>query len=513
MVKNVILIIIDSINTVFKWKESERMKKFKLFAFALIGFLCIGVTSVNAADLEAISDIVAPNDIISMNSIAPTKPEEMDFYTNGYFAELNEDYKDQNIHVLLSDCDATFATCNLIVVEQGPEDPLPIETFTRLVTVDWEPTNSSIKTKIDGYINKLLDIQGMGQWGPNRYYFDITDMSLINYYISANTKGLDDSVVNRTISYSETLRNMFGGANMTYSLDLRAGTSYLPFSTSAFGGLLFNYEGIVYGFAEQVGIKFIEAIYVPSDTVLSDAALIAAANTRIKEYLPNSNITITAGDSLDTFLNEYYEQLDFSELIDTTKTTDKSYLVNFGSFSVPFVIVADSSKMTNPEFATSDLNTDVTISSEETSIPLDTIVSVSELDEEGEIYQELLRLIGADKMISYDLRLFSKAKNNNITKLDNGKFLVSIPVPSEFEGKTLIVYYVNAKNEKEAYEVTVKDGYASFETDHFSIYSLTEKVGEANPQTYDGITTYFILGMVSLIGLLGTGNYFKKRMN
>jgi len=489
------------------------MKKIKLLMLTFVMFMMIGITNVKAADLEAIADTVAPNDTISMNAIAPTKPEEMDFYTNGYFVELNEDYKDQNIHVLLSDCDATFTTCDLVVVEQGLEDPLPIETFTRLVTVDWKPTNLSIKTKINGYINKLMDIQGMGEWGPNRYYFDITDMSLINYYLSANTKDLDNTVVNQTIGYSETLRNMFSGANMTYAIDFRAGTSYLPFSTSAFGGLLFNYGGVTYGFADQVGIKFIEAIYVPSDTVLSDAALIAAANTRIKEYLPNSNITITAGDALDTFLNENDMPLDFSQLIDTAKTTDKSYLVNFGSFSVPFVIVADSSKMTNPEFATNDLNTDVTISSEETSIPLDTVVSVSELDEEGEIYQELLRLIGADKMISYDLRLFSKAKNNNITKLDNGKFLVRIPVPSEFEGKTLIVYYVNTKNEKEAYEVTVKDGYASFETDHFSIYNLTEKVGEANPQTYDGITTYFILGIVSLISLSGASWYLRKRFN
>jgi hypothetical protein len=492
-------------------KENGKMKKIEFLMLTFIMFMMIGITNVNAADLEAVADEVAPNDTISFSAIAPTEPMEMDFYTNGYFVKLNEDYNDDNVNVGLNNCNGTYTVCELRVVEQGIEDPIPIGEETRSVNVVWQPTNSSIKTKVNTYINTLLDIQGMGEWGPNNYYFDITDMSLINYYVSANTKELDDNVVNRTISYSETLRNMFGGVNMTYAIDFRAGTSYLPFSSSAFGGLLFNYEGVVYGFADKAGIKFIEAIYVPSDTVLSDATLIAAANNRIEEYLPNSNITITAGDALDTFLNEVGGPLDFSELIDTTKTTDRSYLVNFGSFSVPFVIVADSSKMINPEFATNDINTDVNISSAITTIPLDTVVSVDELDEEGEEYQRLLALIGTDKMISYNLTLFSKTKNNNIIKLDNGKFLVNIPVPSELEGKTLIVYYVNAKNEKEAHDVTVKDGYASFETDHFSIYSLTEKIaGEENPQTYDGITTYFILVMISLIGLLGAGWYFKK---
>lgn len=490
------------------------MKKFKFIIFALVGFLFLGVKSVNAANLGSIADEVAPDNRFIINAVAPTTPEEFDFYMNAHSNTTTVDYSSQNVHFMLDNCNSTYTTCDLVVTEQGLEDPLPLDELTRSVTMVWKPTNLLVKNRIDTYIETLTDIQGMGEWGPNEYYFDLTDMSIINYYVNANTNGFDTNIVNKTFGYSETLRNMFNNANMTYSIDFRAGTSY-PFQTSAFGGLIFNYGGVIYGVADRIGIKFIEVIYVPSETELSDTALIAAASNRIEDYLPGSNITITAGEELNTVLNEFEEPMDFSELIDTTKTSNKTYLVNFESFSVPFLIVADSSKMTDPKFATNDINTNVSVSSEETSIPLDTVISVSELDEDSEEYQRLAQLIGAEKMKSYDLALFSGTKNSNITRLDNGKFLVSIPIPTELEGKTLIVYYVNAQNEKEAHEVTINNGFATFETDHFSTYSLTEKTEEEeNPQTFDGIMSYIIIGMTSLIGLAGTLLYIKnKKLN
>ena len=127
----------------------------------------------------------------------------------------------------------------------------------------------------------------------------------------------------------------------------------------------------------------------------------------------------------------------------------------------------------------------------------------------------------------YDIKLYSSAKAEYITKLDNGKFEVKIPVSKKLEGKTLVVYYVDEDNNITEHEVNIKDGYAIFETDHFSIYTLAEKKinnenlensgkGEAIPEvpeTFDGINSYALIGFVSLLCIFKTGYLFKKENN
>lgn len=75
----------------------------------------------------------------------------------------------------------------------------------------------------------------------------------------------------------------------------------------------------------------------------------------------------------------------------------------------------------------------------------------------------------------FDLKLYSDAQNKFIKKIDNGTFEVRIPIHNELKNKELGVYYVDENNNKQVYDVTIKDGYAIFNTDHFSIYTLAEK--------------------------------------
>ena len=143
--------------------------------------------------------------------------------------------------------------------------------------------------------------------------------------------------------------------------------------------------------------------------------------------------------------------------------------------------------------------------------------------------------------LAYDIKLYSSSKSANITKLSNGKFKVSIPVSESLNGKEVTTYYINDNNELTEYETTVENGFATFETDHFSVYTLVEKkktsddnsntnkpenseednngnstvdkneVTEENPQTYDGIMTWVILGLVSISGIIGIVIYKKKQ--
>ncbi len=109
----------------------------------------------------------------------------------------------------------------------------------------------------------------------------------------------------------------------------------------------------------------------------------------------------------------------------------------------------------------------------------------------------------------YDLKLFSKSLDNYVSKLVNGSFEVKIPIKDEYKNKNLIAYYVDDNGKVTEYEVTVKDGYAIFNTDHFSIYTLGVK-NVNNPQTGDNIINSVILAFVSIICLSGIGIYFYK---
>ena len=122
--------------------------------------------------------------------------------------------------------------------------------------------------------------------------------------------------------------------------------------------------------------------------------------------------------------------------------------------------------------------------SEDSSIPLDTSLTVKNVNDIS-----IKDKIGTENYKSYDISLYSDAKGAKIEKLENGKFTVKIPVPTELNGKELVVYYITTTGEKEEHEATIKDGYAVFTTDHFSTYTLAEKVSNTETSTTTETTT------------------------
>ncbi|MGN0329526.1 MAG: hypothetical protein ACI4D4_11185 [Lachnospira sp.] len=153
---------------------------------------------------------------------------------------------------------------------------------------------------------------------------------------------------------------------------------------------------------------------------------------------------------------------------------DYWFNLEIGDESYMFIVVADSDGMVNPKYKSSDVATDVTVESTDSSVPLDTRISVNEL-KTGSKYEEIVSFLNVEDNQTYDINLFSNSLDKYITKLADGKFIVNIPVSTEFKDKNLIAYYVDENKDIHRYEVTVKDGYASFVTDHFSIYTLAEK--------------------------------------
>ena len=162
--------------------------------------------------------------------------------------------------------------------------------------------------------------------------------------------------------------------------------------------------------------------------------------------------------------------------------------------------------------------TGVKITTDSSVVPLDTTVKVNAITEDSNTYKELTEKLDVTDALVYDLKLYSYTKTEYISKLEDGTFSVSVPLTDALKGKKdLVAYYVKDNGEVEVYDLdeeTVKKGFAVFKTNHFSIYTIAEKgdvVNEEVPKTYDNITTYVILSIVSVTGIAGSAIVLKKR--
>lgn len=175
-----------------------------------------------------------------------------------------------------------------------------------------------------------------------------------------------------------------------------------------------------------------------------------------------------------------------------------------------FIIVKDNDKMLTPITKTSDVKTNITISTSNTNIPLDTTISAKKLTT-GSEYEKIVKILNLTDNLIFDLKLYSNSLEEYITKLSDGSFEVKIPIPENFKGKDLVIYYVDDNGKSVTYDVKVENGYAVFNTNHFSIYTLGYK-DVSNPETFDGILSSVLIGTISLIGFASAAIYLKKKV-
>ncbi len=400
-------------------------------------------------------------------------------------------------------------------VGNGMGEPTVLE--THLVELAFE-YDAATKEKMDAIINQLPDPQWVeDEYGGYHkpYYFKVTDLALVNYLVSVQQ---NDEYTTLLINYSTEFKELTGYRN--FVLDTRMGTSDL-LCVQAAGLAEFKYSGTVYG-VKELGACADQVLYVPSDTVNDPQAMVAAAQQRIDAYIGEGKITLeSCGTLRDYLVSEHGEDPDN---IDLSMWTEVGYVTpdmtackaTINGVEWLFAVIRDSEKMTPiPSYKTVDFGTEVEVGALDTSIPLDTVIQVEQLTG-GEEYDRIMDVLGDVDNMTYDIRLHSGSAQKYITKLENGKFEVKLPVPESWEGKTLTVYYVNALNEAEEHAVTISGGYAIFTTDHFSVYTLTEaKAADGqqkplSPTTGDAFP-FGVVAVVLVLVLTGVLLLAKKR--
>ena len=432
----------------------------------------------------------------------PTTIEEGDLLINGY---VNNLLQVEGYEITAGCYEAPYTSCTVSIRtddydstwENGEE--VVVSGWKGLYTINVTYDEPKVNTVVNSYFSEL---NNFSDDDPSTYYI-VEDLSLINYYLTSDKSELwNPGAPGRALKYS-TLNNVTNGSNVTYYIDVRAGIQDETLMyESAFGPMSIFYNGYSYGTKEE-GLYLKRVIYIPQDTENTKESFVKAAQKRIDDYLGNSSVVVSYGGLLSSLPEG-------SEDVGYPITSDGNYYnIKIGSRTYKFYIVKGTdAQLVEPTYVGLDLDSNIEITSKDSSIPLDTSLIVSNIENSS-----IKDIIGTENYKSYDISLYSASKNAKIEKLENGRFIVSIPVPEILKNKEITVYYINSNGEKEEHIATVKDGIASFETDHFSTYVLAEKIEEQNPKTFDGIGSSILMGTISLIGLVGTVIYLKRRKN
>lgn len=335
--------------------------------------------------------------------------------------------------------------------------------------------SEEVKSKIDSVTDKMKDYKTFEDMNEKTGY-RLEDLYLINY-LNSNNDGLDGKALN----FSKELIEATNGSNISFKFDGRAGgADEAGLYSFAMGQAIVYYDGVAFT-TKNAAVTASHVLYIPSSTENTADAYIKAAKKRITDYLGKDiKFDIKLGGTLESL--NYYDQyagkvITFNEygLIDETTCGSNYYDVTINDETYRFAICKkDDQKLETPKYLGSDINSKISITSDNTKIPLDTALTVKNI-----VSEKIEKTLGTDKYSAFDISLYSNAKEEKISKLDEGTFTVNIPIPQDFIGKDIIVCYVDAENnKKEEYQVSINDNMLSFETNHFSTYVVTEKVSD-----------------------------------
>lgn len=481
--------------------------KRKILSLMLVGVLWFGfLSSAKADEYSETFNKVFPNGKYYTNSVEVKDESDLDVLVYGriyntIFPKLNMD----DYGVMIDNCNSNYTLCDVELTKTANNAIV----FREKHQVEFI---YSFKQNVADEINKYLEIAKKGANSSQDFakFYILEDIDLINYYSSLKS---EEQIIdfNNTINYVSSLKKEFNNSNITYTMDNRAG-DIMPMQSLAFGYFVAYYDNVIYGYVDGIGVKKKHIIYIPSDTENTKEAYIKAAKERLEKYLGN-DVNITALNKRSDYdFSEYLAynpnyQYDWNTLGDENLMGDYYYNVKINNMNYEFVIIRDSSKVKDFEYLSRDLNTNITVSSK-SMIPLDTLINAKSI-EDNKFYQDKLN---KNNLYTFDIKLNSKSSNQSIIKLDNGKFLVGVPIPQNLLNKELIVQYINEDGSVENHNVKIEGNMAYFETDHFSTYSLGElnNTSIENPKTGDKIYKYIFLAGVSLIGTFALIVYIRK---
>lgn len=423
-----------------------------------------------------------------MNAVEPTNDEE--WYLT---YELTYYTKYLDMQLQFSNVSADYSSCDLTI----HANEINKETHTVNIVYNYDSeVKGSVKTFAENF--------------PSDKEFSVSDLELINYWLYGKDYGVEhDNSPHNIYNYSGELKSYVDETNLEFLVDSRKGTIHEFLWLEGGVGRL-AYDDTIYYIDSDVTVNANHVIYVPESTESTKDALMDAVQKRIDDYAGIGKVSVEYGGSdIYTDTVNYYDEILREYDVDSNEwnnyniikeafiqhyNQEDSFLRNaegghwftavVNGSERRFIVIKDSSKMITPVFDSKDVITGVSISSDDSSIPLDTFIDVEQLTS-GSEYEEVMEVLNVENSITYDITLYSNSLQKFITKVIDGDFEIRLPIPEFLKNKDLIVYYVE-NGEKTEYDVKIDGESALFYTNHLSIYTLAEeKVQSGNTPNTD----------------------------
>lgn len=380
---------------------------------------------------------------------------EFDETAKKYTSKSIKPETEDNAYIILTDLLAKDGITPIFNAEQnftkfeGYDDKYYYTNIT--VTYNYD---NNIKTVVDKLTKNIPEDQDI---------FKMKDFEIVNFWVNGG----------KQFYYSSELMSCMNNKNFEFN-ELMGDTT--PFASMTAGPVTLKYDGTIYYARYMLGVEAEHVLYVPTNTAKAD--YLKVMQERVDNYIGKGKAVISDCGTVEQDTTEY--PIDPQNPIFEKSSDGHIYKMIIGEKSFYFVIKADTESMYTPTFISSDVATDVAISANSGTLPLDTLIRVNEITG-GDQYEKIMKILALENGEIYDLKLFSQALEKNITKLEDGSFEVRIPLSEKLKDKDLVAYYVDDNGNKEEHEVTIKDGYAVFNTNHFSTYTLAEKVSDVTP--------------------------------
>lgn len=479
----------------------------KKYLFLIGAFLCF-VPNCLAMTIDEYFNQISKDGKVEVNTVKPKGSNEAEglmTYT------LNKQFSNDEFYVY-GTTNSALSDNHLIIYRRGEDDGILSEYKDYEVEYVFNSYDEKVYNKVQEFVKKIPSSDYIGGVDVEKKLYRIDDLELINYIMAVGAKqeNLSMDALNSVINYSGELNQIFKGSNIELVLDTRAGWDS-DFSAGAFGFLNLIYNDFAYGVVLQQGIKQNRVFYIPSDTENTREAFIAAAKKRLDDYLGKNNITITYGGEIADIDTTNLDVISLDEIVNVANTIGEYYIFNFDGEEIKFFIEKNDERIKEINFYTQDMKSDASISSSSPDVPLDSKIRFDFLDKASNEFKTLMEKLNLKFGISMDIKLHSNSKKEFITKLENGEFKVYIPLTDEMQNLDLVSYYLREDGTIEEHPITIENGYVVFTTNHFSTYTLGVKNDHNNPNTYDGINKYFLIGGVSLITLVGSLVVAKKK--
>lgn len=407
------------------------------------------------------------------------------------------------------------------------------------------PESNSFETEITGTFTEVEEnetykkeaLKIVKELMGNSY---VVDLDSINHYMNykTSTSSFFDGN-NALIEFAKLKTQVAENPNYEFTVsfeEIRRGDYFVGIED---GMVFISKDNIIYGYVNNEygagGLYF-----VPMGTKEEDYEKVLT--DRIKQYLKNDKIEVSvekknivnydgrlfhvvnASSVVLNVLNmtpeEYYKKYNTSALLERAKLdddTDTSEVViavpaytlklDGKEYEIGIIEVDDNTLNRVGLISSTDKETGIIYNTKAGNVPLDAVLNVKNIEVTKEL-KDYLNKIGYSNVESFDFKLYSKLLDKYISEFNDE---TDILIPTNLESAAnLKMLYVSDNNEVEYLDVELvtinNEKYLKFSPKHFSNYILAEQlstVEEKNPQTFDGIATWAITGIVSGLCLTG----------